>query len=87
MLIHVTDRSDDTTLLLNPDLILLIRPAAQGGSTIYLASGSLHHPDILVVRESVEDLSRLFRKADAMAGSLHVPAEPRDAREDAQLPH
>lgn len=58
MLIRVTDRHDGTGILLNGSHILMVRPMASGGSTIYLACGSLHHPDILTVSESVDDLSR-----------------------------
>lgn len=63
MLIRVTDRNDDTTILLNPSYILMIRPIDAGGSTIYLASGSLHHPDLLTVHESVRDIEAAMAAA------------------------
>ncbi|GGC45593.1 hypothetical protein [Chelatococcus reniformis] len=69
MLIRVTERNDNTRILLNSSHILMVRPIAAGGSTIYLACGSLHHPDLLKVKESVEELTQALQ----LAGDLPAP--------------
>lgn len=74
MLIRVTERTDHTTLLLNSTHILMVKPIAAGGSTIYLACGSLHHPDLLKVRESVEELTRALQVDGCVATPEAIPA-------------
>lgn len=69
-IISVTERATRATILLNADHILMARPISSGGSTIYLACGSLHHPDILTVAESVESLSSALK-----AEKLDMPAK------------
>lgn len=74
MLIRVTDRNDRSSILLNGSQILMVRPIASGGSTIYLACGSLHHPDILMVSESVDDIARALQIETTPATSPDRPA-------------
>lgn len=65
MFIHLTDPADHSRIVLNASCILMLRPSAQGGSTIYLTTGATHHPDMLRARETPEDILGLINAGSA----------------------
>lgn len=80
MFIQITDPADNTRILLNTSCILLVRGRAQGGSAVYLSTSASHHPDVLIVRETPEDMRRLLTGAsceveDAASGAVATPAQ------------
>lgn len=79
MFIQITDPGDNTRILLNAACILMVRCSRQGGSTIYLSTSALHHPDILLAQETPEQimtkLGGAFEQDDAPdCASVPAPA-------------
>jgi len=60
MFIHVTDPVDNTRILLNASCVLMVRGTVHGGSAIYLSTSAAHHPDVLLARETPEEMQALL---------------------------
>lgn len=60
MFIHVTDPVDNTRILLNASCVLIVRGNAHGGSAIYLSTSAAHHPDVLLAKETPEEMAALL---------------------------
>lgn len=60
----VTERSSGDRLLINPAYVLMVRGVAQGGSNIYLSTGSLHMPDLILAMEDLDRVMTLIEQAD-----------------------
>ncbi|MDJ1158652.1 hypothetical protein QNA08_10445 [Chelatococcus sp. SYSU_G07232] len=72
----VTEKSSGSRLLINPAYVLMVRSIAQGGSNIYLSTGSLHMPDVVVVAEDLDRVMALIEEADIS----NVPPDVHDTR-------
>jgi len=75
MFIHVTDPVDNTRILLNASCVLMVRGTVHGGSAIYLSTSAAHHPDVLLARETPEEMQALLT-GDAPARTMaETPVE------------
>lgn len=68
MFIQITDPADNTRILLNTSCVLMVRGRVQGGSAVYLSTSASHHPDILLVRETPDEMGRLLQAAGCGMG-------------------
>jgi hypothetical protein len=57
-IISVTEKASGHRVLVNTEHVLMVRPIAHGGCNVYLASASIHAPDILTLAEDIDDLAR-----------------------------
>lgn len=79
MFIQITDPGDNTRILLNEACIMMVRCSAQGGSTIYLSTSASHHPDVLLARETPEQIiAKLAEHASHVEATdgVHAPTSP-----------
>jgi hypothetical protein len=83
-IISVTEKASGHRVLVNTEHVLMVRPIAHGGCNVYLASASIHAPDILTLAEDIDELAR--RLTDDR--DLHARSDLAGAAIDPQaIPH